>query len=326
MFQQLSLKRWSTVTPQDEPLYGLYFTRSTDPFSYENNWAFITQEVRVGGLKLEDHGMLLTAVVKAHDSPFIFILPPCGDTRDFGAHIVGTAAELVKDSGKRVVLRKLPTELCERVVQTSKFTVLPASAFGHPRDVPEDQFPQVVIDVPATLEMYGSRYRRMRNDLRYFEGQCRPEVLDLHPLNCQEVTEFVHAWCREYNFRHGSGSGADEAVIIDPTAYSILAEQFASAIDNNNYFAKLVRVGGRLAAFTLAGRSGADCAAQYANLSLLRVRGCSEFLLFELLRELWRADISYLNLGGAETEGQFQFKKKFDVRLIKESFEVEYTP
>lgn len=326
MAQQALLGTWEPVTADDEALYAAYFSRSAEPFSYENSWAFIAQEVRLSGLKHERRGMLLTAVSKADDSAFIFILPPSGDTRDFSAHVLEAAAELAATSGRRVVLRKLPPHLREQVLRTGSFTVLPPSAFTHPRDVPEDQFPQVVLDVTSTLQMYGSRYRRMRNDLKFFESHYRPEVVDLDPANVEQVERLIHGWCQEYNRRQALLSGATESNAVDPSAYTVLARQFASAIDNSNYFAKVVRVGSRVAAFTLAGRVGPDCAAQYANLSILRARGCSEFLVLELLRELSAAGIAYLNLGGAETEGQFMFKKKFDVRLIKESFEVEYTP
>lgn len=317
---------WSPITKHDEPLYASYFAQSDEPYSYEQNWAFITQETRLGGMKYEDNGMLLTAVTKANDSPFIFILPPYGNTHHFSARIEGRLTELSKASAKRLVLRKLSKELCERVLLTKKFTVLPASEFTHPRDVPEDKFPQIVLDVSGTLAMQGSKYRRLRNDLKYFARQCKPEVLDLNPSNCKDVMHLIRDWCQNYNHKNESGLSLSEPPIVDLTAYTILADEFASVIDNSEYFAKLVYVGGRLAAFTLAGRSGPYCAAQYVNLSLLRVRGCSEFMLFALLHELSHADVSYLNLGGAETEGQFLYKSKFDVRLVKQSFEVEYIP
>jgi|SRR5947209_2244623 len=315
---------WSPIAPQDEALYEFYLALSVEPFSYEHNWVFITQEARVGGFKYEDGDTLLTAVVKAPASPFIFILPPYGNTRSFGDRIISPTAELSRASNRRVVLRKLSAELRDQVLSTGKFTVLCESSFTHPRDAREDQFPQVVLDVRAILAMEGSYYRRMRNDLRAFERQHRPEVIDPDQTTRAEVIQFIYDWCRDYNRDHAPDVGSSE--IVDPTSHTILAERFIPAIDNLKYFAKLMRVGGRLVAFTLVGRTGPNCAAQYTNLSLLRTRGCSEFILRESLRPLLRAGLSYLNLGGAETEGQFLFKKKFHAHLIKESFEVEYTP
>ncbi|MGH9929084.1 MAG: phosphatidylglycerol lysyltransferase domain-containing protein [Pyrinomonadaceae bacterium] len=324
MFERLREGGWSPVTVQDEYVYTSYFALSHAPFSYEQNWAFIAQETRFGAMKYEDNGLLLTAVIKAEDSGFIFILPPCGDTSDFGLRIAGVAAELAARSTRRVVLRKLPLELYQQVLSTNRFRTIPASAFIHPRDVPEDQFPQVVIDISATLAMQGAKFRRLRNNISYFARQCKPEVLNLRPSICKEVINCIAAWSRNYNQKHAGRSLDAEEPTVDLTAYTVLAEQFAPLIDNSKYFAKVLRVDGCLVAVTLAGISGNDCAAQYVNLSALRVRGCAEFIVLELLRELSRAGLLYLNMGGAETEGQFLFKKKFDVHLLKESFEVEY--
>src|SRR4051794_16545964 len=110
MVESLSPKGWVPITPQDESLYASYLAHSDNLFSYEHNWAFITQEVRVGGFKYEERGMLLTAVVKATDSPFIFILPPYGDIQHFATRILLPAAELARASGRRVVLRKLSAD------------------------------------------------------------------------------------------------------------------------------------------------------------------------------------------------------------------------
>jgi hypothetical protein len=324
MFEQLREVGWSPVTFQDECLYTSYFAHSHAPFSYEQNWAFIAQEARLGAMKYEDEGLLVTAVIKAEDSPFIFILPPCGDTSAFGLRIASIAAELSARSAKRVVLRKLPLELYPQVLLTNKFTIIRPSAFSHPRDAPEDQFPQVVINIAATLAMQGAKFRRLRNNVSYFARQCKPEVLNLDPSICNEVTNCIAAWSRNYNLKHAVRSLDAGEPIVDLTAYTVLAEQFAPLIDNSKYFAKVLLVKGCVVAVTLAGISGNDCAAQYVNLSALRVRGCAEFIVLELLRELSQAGVLYLNMGGAETEGQFLFKKKFDVHLLKESIEMEY--
>jgi hypothetical protein len=325
MFElELPGSRWSTFSLEDRALYESYFARSMESFSYENNWGFVAQETRVGAIRYEDEGLLITAVVKASDSPFMFILPPCGNTSDFGRRIVDIASELARGSAKRIVLRKLSEELSTQALETGAFKVLHSSAFEHPRDVPEDQFPQVVLDVSRTLAMKGSKYRRIRNDLRSFEREFRPEFVDLDQANLEEVKQFVYDWSDNHNQKLHPNSTDPVNLEVDPTAYTILADRFSS-LKNCDYFPKIVQINGRVTAFTLAGRTSKNSAAQYVNLSLVRERGCSEFLVVELLRELSQAGIEYVNLGGAETEGQFKFKSKFSTHLTKRSLELEFS-
>lgn len=326
MFElEMSAGRWRPFSLEDRALYESYFAQSRELFSYENNWAFIAQETRVGAIRYENEGLFLTAVIKAADSPFIFVLPPCGDTSNFGERIADIASELARSSSKRIVLRKLSEELSAHALETGVFKVLPANAFEHPRDVPEDQFPQVVLDVSRTLEMKGSQYRRIRNDLRSFEREFRPVLVDLDQANLEEVKQFVYDWTEKHNQKAGSTNTDPLSLEVDPTAYTILAERFSS-LTNSEYFPRILRVDGSITAFTLAGRTASNCAAQYVNLSLVRERGSSEFLVVQLLRELSQAGIEYVNLGGAETKGQFKFKSKFTVHLLKRSLELEFCP
>src|SRR4051812_30556247 len=120
-----SIGGWSPVTIADEPLYTSYFARSNEPYSYENNWGFITQEIRLWAAKYQVDGMLLTAVIKATDSPYIFILPPSGDTSTFSKQIGRIAVDLSAISGRRVVLRKVSAKLCQEL-STNQFIRLSA--------------------------------------------------------------------------------------------------------------------------------------------------------------------------------------------------------
>src|SRR5713226_3964814 len=67
---------WQLITSCDEQLYQQWMDANDVSHSYENSWAYIFQQSRLAAFRFVCDDMLLTAVLKDTNSPFIFLLPP----------------------------------------------------------------------------------------------------------------------------------------------------------------------------------------------------------------------------------------------------------
>lgn len=315
---------WTEILAGDEDLYQYYFSKSGDILSYENNWAFICQETRLMGIKYHHNGLLLTATSKDQSSPFMFIFSPLCDRAFAAQQIVDVAARLKAASKKRIVLRKLSPDFLSILLNTDKCMQMDPHAFTHSRDIPEDISPQVIISTATTIACEGPRFRKLRNQLKYFRTQYSPLVNDLKPEIVTQVTRMIAQWHLAQDSRLATSDSLRPSTLsIDDSAYTLFPALFADKIDNDQYFAKVVYVNDSLIGFAFAGRTSPESAALYASISLTAYRGSSEYLLIEMLRAVSAADIKWLNLGGAETEGLFRAKTKYAVASLRPSYDAE---
>lgn len=317
---------WVPVTHQDELLYADFFARSSDTFSYENSWAFISQETRLCGIRYLRDGLLLTAVRRYWESPFIFIFPPLGPSQIFAHKISTIAAELATASGKRIVLRKLPRHIFDVAINTGSFVHLPSDVFWDSRDLPEDINPQVILDINAAITCDGSHSAKIRNHLAHFSNHYNPRTEDLSQCKVNEVISLIHQWNKAYRVRDGHAMllPSPAPMGIDISAYTVFVNIFSARIDRENYFSKVIYIGDSAVGFTFAARTSPQTAALYSNISLIEYRGSSEYLTMELLTELHSRGIKWLNMGGSETKGLFDFKTKFCVKDLLPCFDAEF--
>jgi hypothetical protein len=324
MIQTTLPEGWTQVTVADEGLYESFFAQNTDMFSYENNWAFISQETRNGAIKYHRNGLLLTGVVRHEQSKFRFIFPPLGILGGSEAQLCSILHDLANNSDKRIVFRKLPQHLSDALVRTHKFTSVPANAFTHTRDLPEDIYPQVILNVRDTSRCESAHFVKIRNHLRHF-SQHRPKTVDLTADRIKDVVTLIEAWTEEYKRRGRYLFGdVSKPLAVDSSAYSIFAHRFADRIDGYNYFSKIVYVDNRAVAFTLAGRTSPRSAALYGSISLTAYRGAAEHLIMQLIEDLATKDVDSLNMGGSETKGLFDFKNKFCTKELRYCYDAEY--
>lgn len=320
---------WTRISAADESIYRSFFADSADSLSYENTWAFIRQETRVWGYRYHDGDILITATIKQPDSPFILILPPLIRAPDqtnaaVAGRCVKLASSLRRMTHRRVVFRKLPLDWFARAMETGWCVQRYPHEFLCPRDVPEDILPQVIISCPSTLSCQGAAFAKVRHHLNQFRRIHRPRFLPLSTSAEQDVRELVERWNREYTDRVlSSNESGILQLAIDNSAYTIFASEFAGRIDNDRYFAVILYSENTPVGFIFAERVTHESAALYCSVSLTAYKGSSECLMMELLRLLVASGVKWLNLGGAETEGLFKFKCKFDAKALRPSHDAE---
>jgi hypothetical protein len=317
---------WSPIDPTDEALFDMMFERSIDQLAYENNWAFIAQESRFGGLRYYDGDILLAAVARHPASPFIFVFPPLAGRRIFPEDLMEIAGALRRKTKRRVVFRKMLRDGSDIFLRTPSFTLIAPERYDHPRDIPEDIFPQVVLFVEESLRANGRQFVKIRNQVQHFKTIYHPFVDNLSESALPQIANLVQQWHDSYRRGRAKLTDGDLAVaqVVDTSAYTVFANLFGGRCDGSRFFGKLVFVADSVVGFAFAGRVSSTAAALYCNISLREFRGSSEYLLRALLTDLAESGIQYLNMGGSETKGLFSFKQRFAVKELREAVDLEY--
>jgi hypothetical protein len=319
---------WSLINERDEEIYREFSAKAElDEFSYERNWAFLTQETRHLGLKRITQDAMWFAVIRYDESPYVFVFPPVGRGRYRARDVRAIDSELRELAGRRVIFRKVNDQHFAEIMQLQEARSVDASVFTDARDVPEDVKPQVVVGVDASVARAGGHFMQVRNHIRRFTEDQRPKAVRLSKSNPRDVHTLVARWNDEgrAHFRSMEDAGLEEAP-ANAGAYTIFAERFAERVDDVNYFGRIVYVGDEPAGFVFAGRTSPQSAGLYGSMSLTKFRGASEFLLSCILTDLQAAGVRYLNMGGSETDQLFRFKSKFHVVALRSAFDVTLDP
>ncbi len=314
---------WSRLSSADEALFRWHARAHACSGSYEHCWAFITQQTRLRGYKAVCGDVLAVAAIKNVSSPFAFLLPPVGPAETVIDLVSRLAASLGETTGRRVVLRKAPTEW-EADLHRRGFRRLPPTAFDIAAEYPEDVHPQLVVDTAVARGLAQPKLQKTRNQLNVLQQNHDVRVEVMGAGHRKLLTAVVDEWAGTHN-RNAGGYAYERGRIADADAYHCLVDAFAQRVGDGTYFGNVMFIDGYPSGFCFAERSGARSASLYASLAL-RVRGASECLLVSFLGHLADAGIQSVNLGGSETLGLFRFKRKFaPVRTIH-TVELEYDP
>lgn len=313
---------WSALSGADESLFRRYISKHAPPFSYEQNWAYITQQTRLHGMKNLSRRVLSAALIKDPTSPFAFLLAPIGEEAEVLKQLPTLAKGLAGTSGRRVVLRKAPVEWEDKLRQGGFRKILP-EAFTLAADYPEDVYPQVVLETDVSARMHLPRLEKVRRRLSHFNRTYNAQLATLSSEQAGDLKRLVDQWAAEHNER---SLGGDRGARADAAAYHVLIDAFAHRVDGETYFGLILFVAGVPVGFCFAERCGARSAALYASLAMLEIGGASEFMLVGFMDQLAQAGVRSINLGGSETGGLYRFKKKFDPITEIATVELEYRP
>jgi hypothetical protein len=307
---------WRIIKNGDRSLYLDYFGRNHDPYLYENNWAFVCQEARLIGVRYCDGTMLASMVSKDVASPNVILFAPLGDRSAFARNAALLVAQVQSAIGKRVIVRRAPVALRDELLATGAFTIVPAESFAYACDVPEDVFPQVIVDTNRTAVLPGTALQPARNHINHLRRLHRVSVSDASSVGVSAVEELVWRWQQQHHdrmLRQGNSTVSQ----ADASAYTTFLKHFGDQLDDKKYFGRILLIDGVLSGFAFAARTSATCASLYASVCVLGVRGAADELIVGVARALADAGVPFLNLGGAETKGLHDFKRKYQpVALI----------
>lgn len=320
---------WSKWSSADRTLYDTRFHTSHDEYSYENNFGYVQQECRYDAWKFIADNLLVTVCSRSETSEFAFILPTVGSQTAALAVLDRLCGQVREVCGRRVVLRKCSRLVLDALLNEGSFRIMPPEEYANPRELPEDIFPQVILDVTVSALLVGSCFVKTRNNIRNAKKHYDIEFCDLNEKNAANAVQVAHTWAKAYKARVANSASpamiAVDGTGADPCAYTVFPTAMASLVDNRHYFGRLMILDGTPSGFCFSGRTASNTAASYASLCISSIRGTSELMIADTLQLLVDRGIAYFNLGGSESQGLFNYKRKWGAHALRSTFELEFT-
>jgi hypothetical protein len=309
------------ITEQDIPLFRRFFSAERRLACYGNSWTYITQACRGLGLGykfFDGQTLLALGMERGH----FVVVRPLGKLGHSTAAFFKT---LFKASNKPVYIKKL---FADQVIELQSLATFQRSEdypWGPQSFADDDTFPEMVIDLDVTLrhDLTGSKWfdyfrerqllrntiprkraiqyrKEFRRRVRYFQRSGKMCSLQkLHTKNKQDVWEFIQQYFTPNRK-------------LNALAYrNMLQRSIEDADPNYYYYVAYVDNSVRPKGFFLLERLDGQSVGSYAKIVDRDQSGLSEYLTFQVLLQLRREGIRFVNTGGSERIGLHQFKKKY---------------
>lgn len=166
------------------------------------------------------------------------------------------------------------------------------------------RYPAYILSTEDVSSLKGKRFMRVRNRVNHFrQGDVKILPLDMRHHSVS-VGKLLHKWANAH-----ATSPEEYIALYDPHENLL----FRSIEDDKGLSGLLVLIDEEIQAVSLWDVSCGlpNFANLFVNISNPVINGLSEFTMVKTCQHLARTNISYLNVGGSETEGLDVYKRKF---------------
>lgn len=305
--------RVSPITDKDKKLFrDMLAKNGKGSETYGNSYFYLGQAANgIGaekmGLKYYDGDFLATLGIFNRASLgggwHFHIINPVGKFEP--GKILALAKSMLELSGNPVYVKKINPE---KQMQLLKAGFSPIEQYPwHSQAIEEDDtFPEQILDIKKTINYaegpgkcdLKDKYQRFL--ARY---QDKLEIVDLSEKNTADAATIVKKFFDYLEIK--------KLHISQPTDYDNIIFHPPLGKNGRSYFSKIVYINKKPVAFFAAESCTPNTVGLYANISLYQEAPyLSEYLVVSICK-LLKDKFEYLNLGGSETGGLFQFKDKF---------------
>lgn len=220
--------------------------------------------------------------------------------------LVTLAKSMLELSGSPVFIKKVSTEQREKLLNAgfSQVETYPWHAQAIEED---DTFPEQILDIQETItNAEGPGKRDLKDKYQRFINKYGKDVTaqDLSETNAKNAMEIVKKFFEYLEIK--------ELHISQPTDYDNIIHHPPLGKNGRAYFSQVLYLKNRPIAFFAAEPISKDSVGLFANITLHQeIPYLSEYLIMHVCKLLKQAGYKFLNLGGSETGGLFQFKDKF---------------
>ena len=196
-------------------------------------------------------------------------------------------------------------------------TCLPAEIANNIDSGKKRQFRYLIFDCFELLELYGQRWKNVRQKITRFEKEHRNVRIEhLSERNSERVVHFISEWRRCALHERGHSYAQ-----VGKSKFA--ARYYAGMVDEKNIWAYVYFVGGKVSAFQLLYRVGSNAAANPIGMSDISMDGLAEYSQVHAWQQAAEAGIRYINDGPSWRRSLEDFKRKFnpvDSQLVIECY------
>ncbi|MFH0818609.1 MAG: helix-turn-helix transcriptional regulator [Patescibacteria group bacterium] len=304
--------RVSFITSKDTKLFRNFLTKEKHN-TYGNSFYYLCQAANgLGpdklGLKYFDGEMLATIGIFNRVSLgggwHFHIVHPMGKFEEEKLRSLATV--MMEISGNPVYIKKINKSQTDILFNVG-FSSIEQYSWHSQAMEEDDTFPEQTIEIKKIIKEIENPGRGELKDkyLRFISKykDCISSK-NLEPLNYSEAQNLVNQFFEYLEIK--------EMHISTPSDYSNLIYCPPIGTNGRNYFTQIIYIDKKPCAFFAAEKITYDTVGLYANITLYQEYSyLSEYLIIYICKMLYAKGYKYLNLGGSETSGLFQFKDKF---------------
>ena len=299
------------ITEEDSKIFDEFTTPSTENTSedlncnFEDSFEYIRMYFNSGrfqGFKYYDQDNLLFFASEKKNKPHFKVFKPLGSNPG------NALVELINFLSK---ISKYPIQFT--CLSNDQIKVLKTNTKLKIRNIKE--FNYYIYDLASLGDLHGNRWKNVRQKIRAFNREYPKLKFErLSTMNYNETIHFIGSWRKQ---------------LLDQRGYSysnleknkFAAKFYSDNSDFKNIWAMVYKLSGRLVAFQLLYRLGANSAAHAIGLADTEIRNLSEFTQMHIWSEVKRAGIRYINDGASWRIGLEKYKQKFNPISCQKIFE-----
>jgi hypothetical protein len=303
------------VTPVDDRDRKLFrdILSKEKTVTYGNSWYYLCQAANgIGpdklGLKYFD-GEMLAAIglykrETLEDGWHFHIVHPVGC---FNPGKILTLAQSMHRLSKRpVYVKKISSAQRDSLINLG-FSSIEDYPWHVQAMEEDDTFPEQTIDIAAKLAQLNESSRKdLRDKCQRFTAKfgAHTAAYDLDGAHIREARRLMKQFFRYLEMKN--------LHISQPSDYDNIIAHPPLGKNGKDYFAQILSIHQKPAALFAIEPIAPETAGLYANIALHQeFPYLSDYLIVSCCRLLQKAGFKFLNLGGSETAGLFQFKEKF---------------
>ncbi|MFC1771408.1 helix-turn-helix transcriptional regulator [Candidatus Margulisiibacteriota bacterium] len=220
--------------------------------------------------------------------------------------ILNLAQRMLEISGNPVFVKKITKKQREKLLDVG-FSPIEKHPWHAQAIEEDDTFPEQILDIKETIRYTeGPGRRDIKDKYQRFKTKHSNNITakDLTNENNQDAVKLIKKFFEYLEMK--------ELHISSPKDYDNIIFHPPLTKKQLPYFSQILYLNTRPVAFFATGPTFQDTASLFANITLHQeLPYLSEYLIVYVCKILEKAGYKYLNLGGSETSGLFQFKEKF---------------
>ncbi|MFH1390852.1 MAG: phosphatidylglycerol lysyltransferase domain-containing protein [Candidatus Diapherotrites archaeon] len=303
----LNIEGVSELTAEDKELFDKFY-KNEDSVDFSNSWFYTIQSTIFGAYKYYDGKTLISFTTKTPEETLFSITAYLG--KNALEKAFDLAKELKKTSKKQVVFKNLTSEQSEKLKKLGCEDYRKGDYWNNFYKYDDDTFPEIIIDLQELVPLKGNDLKTLRYRVNSFYKNDY-KVEDYSAKYSKDVSEILTDWLELIKDRYKDYLKEDKIILHSAEIH----KKFLELIDSgkaDDYLSKIIFLNKKPVAFAIGYKISSKTFGLYTNVtSNDDVKGLSETIIYELLKEAHEKGYVYANLGGSEFKSLLKYKDKF---------------
>ncbi len=343
IIELLSVKGIREVSPLDRSLYTRYFNIYENEIDYGNSWSYYRQAARRIWLCYEKNNTLITITSHPTCKDTVVLIRPIGSNPQTISNSCATLSKtLFKKGFKRVIIKKASEHIRAILRMRGFSSYRRMDGWDEKYRHDDDTYDEFIVQINPLFTGYtidnnyripvprGSSGAQIRRKINKFINHAAERELSVRfkrykpDKDREDVSSLIRKWADRRIARYPSECRKE--LVDSHECFLNDVDQFNRFYDTHGLSKKKRKMGSayimydtqsrKVLGLSFSDKISTSAVGIYAEIGDPEIPSCSELLLLFALERALKSGFQYANLGGAETEGLFSFRKRRFVNYL----------